>query len=50
MIEIKSAADKPAFHIRKEPIRDNELLYDSKGLVVAIKRKGQLLAILEGES
>lgn len=48
MKEIKSN-DKPAFHIRKEPIRDNELLYDKKGLIVAIKKQGQILAILEGD-
>ena len=49
MKEIKSETNKPAFHIRKEPIRDNELLYDKKGLIVAIKKQGQILAILEGE-
>lgn len=49
MKEIKSETNKPAFHIRKEPIRDNELLYDKQGLIVAIKRNGKLLEILEGE-
>ena len=39
----------PIYHIRAEPIRPNELLYDSKGLIVAIKTKGQILAILEGD-
>lgn len=41
--------NKPTFHIRKEAIREGELLYDRKGLIVAIKRKGQLLAVLRGE-
>ena len=49
MKEIKSETNKPAFHIRKEPIRDNELLYDKQGLIAAIKKKGQILAILEGD-
>ena len=39
----------PIYHIRAEQIRPNELLYDSKGLIVAIKTKGQILAILEGD-
>ena len=39
----------PIYHIRAEPIRPNELLYDSKGLIVAIKTKGKLLAILKGD-
>lgn len=39
----------PTYHIRAEPIRPNELLYDKNGYVVAIKSKGRLLAILEGE-
>ena len=39
----------PAYHIRAEPIRPNELLYDSKGLIVAIKTKGQILTILKGD-
>ena len=39
----------PIYHIRAEAIRPNELLYDSKGLIVAIKTKGKLLAIIEGE-
>ena len=34
---------------RAEPIRPNELLYDDKGQPVAIKTKGKLLAIIEGE-
>ena len=40
---------EPTYHIRKEPIQEGELLYDRKGLIVAIKRKGQLLAVLRGE-
>jgi len=40
---------KSAFHIRKEPVREGELLYDKQGLIVAIKRKGRLLAVLRGE-
>ena len=39
----------PMYHIRAEPIRPNELLYDKEGLAVAIKLNGKLLAILEGE-
>ena len=39
----------PIYHIRAEPMRPNELLYDSKGLIVAIKTKGQILAILKGD-
>ena len=39
----------PIYHIRAEQIRPNELLYGSKGLIVAIKTKGQILAILEGD-
>ena len=39
----------PIYHIRKEAIRPNELLYDDKGLPVAINRKGKLLAILKGD-
>ena len=48
MTEIEPSNDKPAFHIRKKPIREGELLYDKKGLIVAIKTKGKILAILEG--
>lgn len=40
---------EPIYHIRAEPIRPNELLYDSKGLIVAIETKGQILAILKGD-
>ena len=40
---------KPSFHVRKEAIREGELLYDKQGLIVAIKKKGQILAILDGE-
>ena len=40
----------PIYHIRAEPMRPNELLYDSKGLIVAIKTKGQILAILKGDA
>lgn len=36
-------------HIRAEPIRPNELLYDKNGHVVAIESKGRLLAVLRGE-
>ena len=39
----------PTYHIRALPIRDGEVLYDKTGLAVAIKTKGQILAILEGE-
>lgn len=39
----------PIYHIRALPIRDGEVLYDKTGLAVAIKTKGQILAILEGE-
>ena len=49
MTEIEPNNSKPAFHIRKEAIREGELLYDKKGLVVAIKIKGQLLAVLKGD-
>lgn len=49
MTKIEPSNDKPVFHIRKEPIREGELLYDKKGLIVAIKRKGRLLAVLRGE-
>lgn len=49
MKKIESESSKSAFHIRKELIRDNELLYDKEGLIVAIKRKGQLLAVLKGD-
>ena len=40
---------KQIYHIRAEAIRPNELLYDKNGLAVAIKTKGKLLAIIEGE-
>ena len=46
---INHKLDKPAFHIRAKPIKEGELLYDNKGLIVAIKRKGRLLAVLGGE-
>ena len=49
MTKIESSNDKPAFHLRQEPIRANELLYDKQGLIVAITKKGRILAILEGE-
>ena len=39
----------PIIHIRAEPIRPNELLYDKSGHVVAIKKNGKLIAVLEGE-
>lgn len=39
----------PIYRIRAEPIRPNELLYDSKGQAVAIKSKGKILAIIGGE-
>lgn len=39
----------PTYHIRAEPIRPNELLYDKNGYVVAIESKGRLLAVLRGE-
>lgn len=39
----------PIIHIRAEPIRPNELLYDKDGYVVAIESKGRLLAVLRGE-
>lgn len=39
----------PIYHIRAEPIRPNELLYDSKGQAVAIKSNGKILAIIGGE-
>ena len=39
----------PIYHIRAEAIRPNELLYDKNGLAVAIKTKGKLLAIIEGD-
>ena len=39
----------PNCHARAEAIRPNELLYDKNGLAVAIKTKGKLLAIIEGE-
>jgi len=40
---------KSTLHIRKDAIREGELLYDKKGLIVAIKRNGQLLAVLRGD-
>ena len=43
------AIGNPIYVIRTEPIRDNELLYDRRGDIVAIKAKGKLLEILEGE-
>jgi hypothetical protein len=43
------ALGNPIYTIRAEPLKDDEALYDSKGLIVAIKTKGQILAILEGE-
>lgn len=49
MTKIEQSNDKPTFHIRKEPVREGELLYDKKGLIVAIKRKGRLIAVLRGE-
>ena len=49
MTEIEPSNRKPTLHIRKEAIREGELLYDNKGLIVAIKRKGQLLAVLRGD-
>lgn len=49
MKKIEPVSGKPAFHIRKEAIREGELLYDNKGLIVAIKRKGQLLAVIKGD-
>lgn len=39
----------PIYHIRAEPIRPNELLYDKDGLAVAIKLNGKILAILDGD-
>ena len=39
----------PVFIIRKEPIENGAILYDKNGLAAAIKKKGQILAILEGE-
>ena len=43
-------AINPAVRIRlTEPIRPNELLYDSNQLAVAIKINGEILPILEGE-
>lgn len=49
MTKIEPSNDKPAFHIRKEPIREGEILYDKEGLIVAIKQEGRLLAVLRGE-
>lgn len=37
----------PIYHVRAEAIRPNEVLYDKSGLAVAIKTKGQILAILD---
>lgn len=39
----------PIFIIRKEPLKNGAILYDKNGLAAAIKQKGQILAILEGE-
>ena len=39
----------PIYHIRAEPIRKGELLYDENGKLVAIETKGQILAILKGD-
>ena len=39
----------PIYYVRKEPIRDNEVLYDRHGKAAAIKTKGRILAILDGE-
>ena len=39
----------PIYYVRKEPIRDNEVLYDRHGKPAAIKNKGKLIAIIEGE-
>lgn len=47
--DIKTETSKPTLHIRKEAIREGELLYDRKGLIVAIERNGQLLAVLRGD-
>jgi len=49
MNQISKANDKPVFIIRATPIKDGEILYDRHGLASAIKTKGQILAILEGE-
>lgn len=49
MKQISKANDKPVFIIRATPIKDGEILYDRHGLASAIKTKGQILAILEGE-
>ena len=49
MKQISEASDKPVFIIRATPIKDGEILYDKNGLAVAIKTKGQILTILEGE-
>lgn len=39
----------PIFIIRKEPIENGAILYDKNGLAAAIKKKGRILAILEGD-